>query len=271
MQLESLLDRIRAARTTPAAPSATPKSESWQPVQPVTPRTQPAPACPACRDMGWVIPDLPRTHPRFGQAVPCPCRSAQIGQARAARLQRIDGLSESQRAMTFAGLTITDANQLAVRSVRDAARAGRGLITLTGDPGAGKTTLLACAVNALRDSGVAAVYTTATDLLDFLRNAFDPNRSRDEDDAGSFDDRWRLLTTAACLAVDELDEFSPTAWARERFLRLVDERWQHIDDRLTLFAANTLATLEPKVRSRLGDGRALLLHLDEADWRPLND
>lgn len=107
---------------------------------------------------------------------------------------------------------------------------------------------------------IPAVYTTLTDLLDYLRSAYDPNRAQ----ALSFDKRWDLLVTAELLALDELDEFSATAWALERFQRLIDERWRNMGQRLTLLASNSrLSAFPPKVASRLNDGHASVVELGE--------
>lgn len=123
--------------------------------------------------------------------------------------------------------------------------------------------MLIAAVNAAREAGILAVYTTITDLLDYLRQAYAPNTTLD------FDGRWDLLIRCQVLALDELDEFNTTPWAMERFLRLIDERWRAMDQGLTLCATNSrLNSLPEKVASRLRDGRAYVFELTGADMRP---
>jgi DNA replication protein DnaC len=137
------------------------------------------------------------------------------------------------------------------------------MVTLSGPPGTGKSTLLICAVNAAREANIPSVYVTMTDLLDYLRAAFNPEQ-RDM----SFEKRWDLLVSAEVLALDELDEFNSTPWAAERFMRLIDERWRNMHTRLTLLATNaSLSRLPPKVASRLNDGRASVWTLGGADMR----
>lgn len=140
------------------------------------------------------------------------------------------------------------------------------MLTLTGKPGVGKTRLLICAVNEARDAGQPAVYTTMSDLLAYLRRAFNPDLDAD----GTYEERWELYRTVEVLAVDELDEFSATPWAMERFMRLIDERWRNMDRCVTLLATNSrLSSMPEKIASRLRDGRALLLAITGGDMRPM--
>ena len=225
----------------------------------IAPPTNPAPVCPTCGGLGWYY----RDGANGAILTRCRCGSGANDERRRAYLERIDGLKAHEREISFKLMTIDPANQDAVMAVVGAATAGRGMITLHGDPGTGKTFLLMAAVNAARARGVPAVYTTVTDLLDHLRAAFDP---RSEE---TFDRRWDLLLTCEVLALDELDEFNTTPWAMERFLRLIDERWRSMRSVLTLCATNDLfsAAIPDKVRSRIGDNRAAVFPLSGADRR----
>lgn len=201
-------------------------------------------------------------HRDFGKAFRCACQSEGDSMRRQHYLLRVDGLSPRERALNFSEMDGGN-NQSAVRQVQEATQRRRGLITLTGKPGTGKSSLLICAVNAARNANVPAVYTTITDLLDYLRQAYAPNTEL------TFDARWDLLIRAEVLALDELDEFNTTPWAMERFMRLMDERWRAMDKCLTLCATNSRINAMPdKVASRLRDGRATVLDLAGADMRP---
>lgn len=191
----------------------------------------------------------------------CSCQLGKDQERRAAYLLRIDGLTPGERRVRFAEL-VRDYNPDAIARVENAATMRRGIITLTGKPGCGKSALLMCAVNEARDANVPAVYSTVTDILDYLRAAYAPGADV------SFDSRWDLLVGCEVLALDELDEFSSTPWAMERFLRLMDERWRNMDRRLTLCATNNrINSLPEKVSSRLRDGRALVLDMQPRDMR----
>jgi DNA replication protein DnaC len=207
--------------------------------------------------------DDPRD-PRFGKAFRCECQSGVDEERRRLRLMAIDGLNAAERELRFEKLLVTDEIFPAVRAVISAVEARRGMVTLTGAPGTGKSTLLICAVNSLREANIPSVYTTTTDLLDYLRSAFHPEHPRAE----NFEQRWDLLISAKVLALDEVDEFSATSWAMERFLRLIDERWRSMHDRLTLMATNVgLERLPPKVASRMRDGRANVVQIEGRDMR----
>lgn len=201
---------------------------------------------------------------RLNKLAPCGCRSDVERTRRQKALLAVDGLKPMERKLRFAGLA-DNGNLAVINAVRMVSELRQGLVTLTGKPGTGKTTLLVCAVNEARDNGAVAVYTTVTDLLDYLRRAYDPHNT-----GLTADGRWNLLINADVLALDELDEWNATPWAEERFLRLMDERWRAMDRCLTLCATNSaLDALPGKVASRLRDGRAEVHEIGGADMRPL--
>lgn len=224
--------------------------------------------CPACNGTGWLVAANKHGDPirsgRLNKVFRCQCNSEDQRIQRQRKLQGMDGLTAKERDMNFDQLA-AGRNTEAITAVRMATDSRQGLITLSGAPGRGKTSLLICAVNDARERGIPAVYTTVTDLLDYLRKAYDPKQT-----ALSFDARWNLLSRAEVLALDELDEFNTTDWAIERFLRLMDERWRAMDRCLTLCATNTgLVNLPDKVASRLRDGRAEVHEMAGNDMRPL--
>jgi DNA replication protein DnaC len=209
------------------------------------------------------LADVPVGHPDFGKAIRCTCQANAQAERRRSYLLRIDGLTDQERALRF-GVLERRNNGPAIDVVTAHLMARRGMVTLTGKPGLGKSALLICAVNAAREAGVPAVYTTVTDLLDYLKAAYNPHR-----EGLDFDDRWDLLVRADVLALDELDEFNSTPWAMERFLRLIDERWRRMESCLTLLATNSrVNSLPDKVASRLRDGRAVVLEMAGPDMRP---
>jgi DNA replication protein DnaC len=224
--------------------------------------------CHLCKDMKFVYLDVPMNDPRFGKAHPCQCQQS-VGMARRSKqLEAMDGLTASERKLRFEELMVTEANEAAVRAVEQAVIVRRGMVTLSGPPGVGKSRLLICAVNAAREANIPAVYAPMTDVLDYLRAAYDPQR----EGTLSFDARWELLVSAEVLSLDELDEFNTSPWAMERFLRLIDERWRHMDSRLTLLATNQrISALPPKVASRLRDGRSQVISIGGRDMRPLQE
>jgi len=262
--MEHVKTAVEAMMTTSGIPQRDASSQKRS--------TPSARACPRCKGAGWLYavgPDgevIWEPDPRYGQRtkiVPCPsCKGQEMVDRRRQYLERIDGLSPAERRLTFEKFAVHAGNRGAYDAVREAVMRGRGMVTLSGPPGVGKTTLLACAVNYARNEGIEAVYSTMTDLLDFLRKAYDPDATI------KADQRWNLLVTVPVLALDELDEFRTTEWALERFRRLIDERWRNMDRRCTLLATNvSVDALDYKVASRLKDGRATVAEIAGKDVR----
>lgn len=206
--------------------------------------------CEKCKGAGFYVLDVPLGHPKFGQAVSCNCMDDKRKAMLLKKLEALDGLTASERLRTFVALQAHPRQLAAITALQEAVT---GTYVLHGKPGTGKTHLLHCMVNHAKAQGRVAVYATMPDVLDYLRSAFNP---KNEDE--SFEGRWKLLIECPVLCLDEMDEFSATEWARERFLRLVDERWRNRDSRLTVVALNgDPRHLLPKVASRLMQGTVL--------------
>lgn len=226
----------------------------------------PTPVCAKCSDLGWISLGLVQTRANHWEdkLLRCECKQEEDRQKRLAFLLRMDGLTAQERRKSFAAIEdMYDDNSLPI--IRQAVQDRRGLITLIGNYGVGKTTLLMCAVNEGREAGHLALYTTLTDLLSYLRSTFDADSDM------SFDKYWQALIDCDILALDELDEPKTSDWVLEIFMRLMDERWRRLDERLTLCATNRRITaLHGKIQSRLNDGRAQVLSIGGQDMRPAN-
>lgn len=217
--------------------------------------------CPSCRGFGWLQYDVPVGHPLFKATVRCDvCGSGR----QQAYLRELCGLSSEELTWTFANTDRTNANAGAFDTIELLAANPQRFVTLLspGIYGVGKTRLLACAVNAARNAGHIAIYTTTADILDYLRGAYAPNV------ALGYDGRLEMLRTAKVLALDEFDRWAPTPWAQEKFFQLIDYRYQRHAEMLTLFAANTaVAALPGYIASRMQDIRAYLFVLSGQDVR----
>lgn len=223
--------------------------------------------CSVCKDMRFVyLPAAPNSGD-VGKAVPCECQNGVNAEKQRRHLLTIDGLSPAERATRFENLLVVPSNQEAYNQVTGAVSAGRGMVTLTGEAGRGKTSLLIAAVNDARERNIAAVYLTVSDLLDYIKAAFNP------DTAGrSVDERWELLTSVQVLALDELSRYNSTPWADERFWMLIDQRWRNMDRRLTILAMNgNLSALDRAIQSRLKDKRAVVVTLGGKDMREIKE
>lgn len=205
--------------------------------------------CDKCNGVGWYILDVPVSHPKFGQAISCDCMDEKRKARLLSKLEALDGLTASERTRTFENMEPHPRQLAALMILRDAEN---GIYVLHGTPGTGKTHLLHCTVNQAKAQGRVAVYTSMPDVLDYLRSAFNPRNDE------PFEERWKLLIECPVLCLDEMDEFNATEWAKERFLRLIDERWRNRESRLTVVALNgDPRTLLPKVASRLMQGTVI--------------
>lgn len=188
-------------------------------------------------------------------------------------LRRICGLSPEMQAWRLEGWSATGPERLeALEAAREALGQASGWLTFSGEWGTGKSYLLAAMVNEARERGLIAVYVTMADLLDHLRDAFNPKAPLD------YSALWDNVLEAQVLALDEIEKFRPTPWAEERFFVLVNARYVNVAEQLTVFATNQhvepgAAVLEGTawpgyLESRLCDGRFKIVHLGGGDVRP---
>ena len=252
-----------ANTTTPTHPKPSQRSRSSSTLPEragAGPKAPPSP-CPRCRGLGWLAYDVPVNHPLFGKVARC--EVCGVGQ-QAGYLANLCGLSPEAQGWTFASTERTKANGQAYDTAELLAERPQRWLTLLSPRnfGVGKTRLLACIVNAARTAGDVAVYTTTADVLDYLRNAYAAGVQV------GYDERMELLRTARVLCLDEFDRWNPTTWAQEKFFQLINHRYEHSSEQLTVFAANAeITTLPGYVASRMQDVRHYLYALSGQDVR----
>jgi DNA replication protein DnaC len=137
-----------------------------------------------------------------------------------------------------------------------------GFLSVFGPCGNAKTLLLQAIVNACISRGIEARYMTAHELLDHLREAFDPKVQ--ETDIG----RIHRLAKVQVLCIDELDKAKNTEWAADMQNHLINERYRNARVLGTVFAWNgDLSTLPwPAVVSRMSEFPCI--HNEDKDMRP---
>ncbi|MEI6664782.1 MAG: ATP-binding protein [Chloroflexota bacterium] len=206
------------------------------------------PVCPLCQGARFVRVTADPASEQFGRPVPCECVRAEDDRTRMERLLRYSQLGAMQR-FTFDTLlprgrsTNTAAQERyahVVEAARKFAAEPRGWFVLTGVPGTGKTHVAAAIANAAIDRGVPALFLTVADLLDQLRASY-------ADDAEvPYERLLDQIRSAPLVILDDLDAYSNTAWAREKFYQVVSHRFnaalptvftcdrspEEIDDRL---------------------------------------
>jgi len=183
--------------------------------------------CPFCEGARFVrVTDDPHD-PRFGRPEPCECARYEDAYERRARLLRYSRLGALER-LTFDTLVAAGRSNDVRTQAQYAEATGiverfaahpEGWLVLVGPHGAGKTHIAAAIANRLIERGQPALFLTVADLLDHLRSAYD-----DDAEVG-YDALLEQVRNAPLLILDDLDAYSPTPWAREKFFQVVSHRF----------------------------------------------
>ncbi len=143
------------------------------------------------------------------------------------------------------------------RQALDWARKPEGWLCLMGAYGCGKTHLAAAIANHLHEDGKDLAFFTVPDLLDLLRQAFDPQRNT------RFDKRFHEILNAPILILDDFRLASATPWAKEKLFQIIDFRYL---SRLptVITTSETMDEMDERVATRLLDRRLCLPFAIEA-------
>jgi DNA replication protein DnaC len=212
------------------------------------------PDCPHCGGLGYIVPDVPVTHPTFGRAVPCVCRAAEREMARQETLLRLSQIGMLQ-ACTFdtflpEGHGLTPDKQRNLRMAYDwainYAKNPQGWLIFKGGYGCGKTHLAAAIANHRLSLGHPVLFVNTPDLLDHLRATYSPAAET------SYDQRFDQVRNTPLLILDDLGTQSNTDWAQEKLYQIFNYRY---NARLpTIITTNEeLEAIEIRIRSRMMD------------------
>ncbi len=128
------------------------------------------------------------------------------------------------------------------------ARAPQGWLVFMGEHGCGKTHLAAAIALHRLALGEPVIMVTAPDLLDYLRETFNPNIGV------AFSKRFYEIRSAPLLVIDQLDLTNASSWALEKMRQIVDHRYlTHLPTVFT--TTRSLDELDPLIRSRILDAR----------------
>ncbi len=208
--------------------------------------------CPICHGVGYLVKDVPVSHPDFGKLVPCQCKSQEMARRRAEQLRRLSNL-DHLAGMTFdtfspAGKALNPDQQENLRRAFEYARAfaqnPEGWLMFRGGYGCGKTHLAAAIAHYRIEMGQPALFVVVPDLLDYLRAAYGPASPV------RYDERFEEVRTHPLLILDDLGTQSSTSWADEKLYQIFNYRYNaHLP---TVITTNCeLDEIEVRIRSRL--------------------
>jgi len=212
------------------------------------------PECEICGGIGWVRQDLPISHPDFGRMQVCECRQSQVAQQAQARLFRLSNLQAfSQMTLdsfkTEGRMGLGDQQvsslQVAHNQASHFSQNPTGWLLFMGTYGSGKTHLAAAIANKVIESGIATLFLTVPDLLDWLRYSYGSHES-------SFEERFEEIRNIRLLVLDDLGTQNTTPWAEEKLYQILNHRYTH--HLPTVITTNQeLIEIEGRIRSRLQD------------------
>lgn len=114
--------------------------------------------------------------------------------------------------------------------------------------GSGKTHLAAAIGNAWEASGQRVNFITVPDLLDHLRDAYNPGSS------STFDERFQALRSAERLILDDLGLESAKPWAKEKLFQLLDHRYVRGLPTVITTSMN-IDNIDERIQTRIADAR----------------
>lgn len=219
-------------------------------------RGAPAPVvdagCARCRGMGWISRGVPVGHSDFGKAFPCDCQAERIEAERHGRLLRYSNLDGMSR-FTFDNLQqdVVDVQFAEAWRVALAyARAPDGWLTFVGPNGVGKTHLAAAIAHYAVAKDVRGYFVDALDLLDDLRETFNPISDI------SYSELFERVRDVQLLVLDGLEGRGDTAWA-ERKLRQILGRRSNAPLPTVITTAVPIDALDPYIAARIKRGKVV--------------
>jgi DNA replication protein DnaC len=168
-------------------------------------------------------------------------------------------LTEQERLITFDDIKInssTPGTAEVKQACQEMVDGTAFMLTIQGTSGNAKSVALMATVNAFLKRGDSALYITLTDALDWIKDAFNSDRSAKDDETAL--GRYKQLEYATLLVVDEMQDANESGWTLSILANLVNRRQRDaIDGKcFTIFCTNKpVDTLPAQIYSRMKDNR----------------
>ena len=253
VQLQAVTARVLADRPSP--PSTQRSQRGFNVGGSNGPQPQATDVCRRCGGVGFYVPDVPRSDPRFGKAQHCPDCFNFLAASR---------LAEDERRITLKAMDTTNPTHGVVQHVcQNLLENRRGWLCLHGLWGRGKSYPLMGLTADFCRAQVRAQYWTGTQVGEALYRDIGGGDGKD----GA---HYRLLQDMPVLIIDELDgiHFDQKGWMAKRLASLLDDRYRTAARQVTIFGMNATpqdwfcpdngsdwAMKGPAIWSRLRDGR----------------
>lgn len=219
--------------------------------------------CPICNDAGYLRGDFPVGHPMFGRITPCICKQRDIDERQADELHKLSNLDKfSQYTFDEFDATVSGVEEAYEAAYAFAVEPGHRWLFLYGPCGTGKTHLaVSIARYAIEQHQMSAYFAVVPDLLDHLRETFDPSSGT------AYDDRFTMIRNAQVLILDDLGTENATPWAREKLYQIINHRY--IEQLPTVITSNVdLKKVDDRIISRILDHRlSTYVEMDAEDYR----
>ena len=183
--------------------------------------------CPICGDRGFYVPEVFPDDPRFGRAVVCDCKKADLERKRGDNLEKMSqlGALTTHTFKSFAPegirLSVDKAHNLkrAYERCKAFAEKPSGWLLLKGGYGCGKTHLAAAIANRQLEMKKSVLFVNTPDLLDHLRSTYRPGS------AVSYDQRFEQVRNTPLLILDDLGAQNNSDWAQEKLYQIFNHRY----------------------------------------------
>lgn len=180
--------------------------------------------CPICHGAGYLHPLGANGQVDYSRTVSCECKHEEIEKQRRERLLKYCDLPYATADLTFENFRV-DKRWPSLKEAKDAAieladeSGNTKWLVLSGEVECGKSHLAIAICRRWLERSKPARYVLVPIMLDELRQGYDQNG------AESYDARLNLLYRVDLLVLDDLGAQTPTAWAMEKLMMIIDYRY----------------------------------------------